>query len=68
MKCPLLREQYQKANGNWEVTLPNCPEGECAWWDRLGNQCLAQTMVWSCERLLTVLKEISARMQYLPRP
>ena len=54
MKCPLrftegqMRSQHAIDHGiNHEYSLPNCIEGDCAWWDSRSEHCAVHVLAWA---------------------
>jgi len=54
MKCPLLMINHSRFGREPEYSESDCICEECAWWDKLGNQCIIQSLVMENNLLRTV--------------
>ena len=41
MKCPLFMATATHLSGHIDLLHIECPKEECAWWDNVGNSCVA---------------------------
>uniref|UniRef100_A0A6H2A3Z0 Uncharacterized protein n=1 Tax=viral metagenome TaxID=1070528 RepID=A0A6H2A3Z0_9ZZZZ len=64
MKCPLLAFAWGNEGGKEPLVYPDCIRQECAWWDKVFEQCDPTGLAHTLARLTNVLSEVERRMPH----
>lgn len=62
MKCPLILKTFRHLSGGDTVTVGDCLEEKCAWWDTEAKKCAALSMLGALRWISRLLSELKNKM------